>query len=82
MDISTCGAGVRGLRARVGEVKTMIIEPQKFFGIEPFGFQAICRWVKRGGKDREYVAGFEIAAVRKEGLSKLQLLIERLRLPN
>jgi len=81
-DISSKGVGVRGLRARVGEAKAMIIEPQPFFAIDPFGFQATCRWVKREGENRDYVAGFEIVAVLEDHFAKLQQLIGKLRLPD
>jgi hypothetical protein len=79
-DISRAGVRVRGLRAKGGETKVMIVQPQHFFRIDPFGFQATCRWVRREGEYRAYVAGFEITHVEKDELEKLERLIGKLRL--
>ena len=79
-EISTIGVRVKGLRALVGETKRLRIEPQQFMHIDPFHFQAVCRWAKREGENRDYVAGFEITAIEEEDSSKLYQFVAKQRL--
>lgn len=79
-DISVIGIRVRGLRTRVGETKRLRIQPQQFLQIDPFDFQAVCRWVKREGENRDYVAGFQITGMDEDAVAKLQEVIRKQRL--
>ncbi len=79
-EISQTGLGTKGIRASVGETKTLVISPEKLFLIDPFAFDAVCRWTRREGANREHVAGFEIVAISEEGSARLRELIGRLSL--
>ncbi|MBI4962364.1 MAG: PilZ domain-containing protein [Desulfomonile tiedjei] len=79
-DISTKGIGARGIQATPGETKTLVIDPGHFFPIEPFSFEAICRWVRREGPNRDYVGGFEITEISEEGEKRLQEIVSKVSL--
>jgi hypothetical protein len=72
------GIGVKGLRARVDEVKTLVMRPEKLFQLSPFILSAKCRWVKPSDQEQEIQAGFEIIYIVHEELQKLRNLIETL----
>ena len=72
------GMGVKGLKAKVDEVKTLVIRPEKLFQLSPFILSAKCRWVKPSGDEQEILAGFEIIYIAEKELQKLRDLIETL----
>jgi hypothetical protein len=74
-DISSQGVGIKGIQTSVGETKTFEINPGRIFPVDPFGFQAVCRWVAREGTEKDYVAGFEIVSISEESLENLRKLI-------
>ena len=77
-DISTTGFGARGIKASPGDVKTLAINPGKLFSIDAFNFEAVCRWVRRDGPNRDYVGGFEITAISDESEQKLRDLVGKI----
>lgn len=74
-DIHLRGMGVRGFRAAVDETSTFVVAPEAPLGVEPFMFEAQCRWTgrERGG---ELCAGFRITKISEENQEKLERLIE------
>ena len=75
-DISSKGAKISGLEAKVGEIKTFIVPTNNFSHVEPFAFQAECRWVDGDGS----TAGFQIIKISTRGWGELQKLIRFLTL--
>jgi hypothetical protein len=76
-DISTKGIGARGIKASPGEVKTLVINPANLLSVDAFSFEAVCRWVRRDGPNRDYVGGFEITAISEESEQKLRDLVSK-----
>lgn len=79
-DISTKGIGARGIKASPGDVKSLEINPVNLFSIDPFSFEAVCRWVRRDGPDRDYVGAFEITDISEDNAARLQNLISKIAL--
>lgn len=75
-DMSEKGIGVVGITARVGEVKTLLVLHEEFVVIEPFLFEAQCRWVKLSETDGTTAAGFRITSITSEDLRQLKQLLE------
>jgi PilZ domain len=73
-DISEKGVGIKGLQAKVNEIRSLYIAPDDFVEVEPFRFEGRCRWVKKspGG---DYSAGFEITNISNSGLEELRRLV-------
>ena len=74
-DLSDEGVGTRGLTVQPDETKTLIVEPDSFLEVDPFSFQARCRW-SRIADDGESNAGFEIIFISGSDLVELQKLIQ------
>jgi len=79
-DISMRGIGAKGIQASPGEVKTLVINPVDLLSIDPFSFEAICRWVRRDGPNRDYVAGFEITVISEDHEKRLRDLVSKISL--
>jgi len=47
-DLTEKSVAVTGIGARVDQEKTLVIPADEFFRIEPFSFDAVCRWVRQG----------------------------------
>lgn len=75
-DMSEKGIGVTDLPARVGEFKTLLVLHEEFVVIEPFLFEAQCRWVKLSESDGTVTAGFRITSISSEDLRQLKQLLE------
>jgi hypothetical protein len=75
-DLSEVGVGVRGLVAEVGESKSLVVVPDEFLDIEPFSFEAKCRWSRMGAKGKVCNAGFEITDISENNLIQLQELLQ------
>ncbi len=81
-DISEKGVGVRGLRVKQGETKTLAVMADSFFSVDPFSFDAVCRWVKKRRADGTVDAGFEITNISEEGATRLRKVIRLLNIGN
>ena len=79
-DISTKGIGARGIKAAPGDVKNLVINPVNLFSIDAFSFEAVCRWVRRDGPNRDYVGGFEITAISNDNEKSLRDLVSKISL--
>ncbi|MBM3298611.1 MAG: PilZ domain-containing protein, partial [Deltaproteobacteria bacterium] len=69
------GVGIVGIPSRVGESKTFLVLHDEFVLIEPFMFEAQCRWATRNDPGGEFVSGFEITDISEKDLGELQKLI-------
>ncbi|MGO9569247.1 MAG: PilZ domain-containing protein [Desulfomonilaceae bacterium] len=75
-DLSEEGVGVSGLVADVGEVKSLVVVPDEFLEVEPFSFEALCRWFRNEKSGKISNAGFEITDITEDSLMKLQELLQ------
>jgi hypothetical protein len=75
-DITEKGLGVVGIPSEIGDVKTLLILHEEFVVIEPFLFEAQCRWVRKSPQDGEVTAGFLITRIADEDHKQLKQLIE------
>jgi hypothetical protein len=76
-DISTKGIGARGIKASPGDVKILVVNPANMFSIDAFSFEAVCRWIRRDGPNRDYIGGFDISAISEENEKRLQGLVSK-----
>jgi hypothetical protein len=77
-DLSKKGLSVRGLEAKAGEIKNLVV-PSDYFGeFGTFMFDAQCRWVNQDRKG-EYIAGFEISHISIPNMVEFEILLKLLR---
>jgi uncharacterized protein (DUF433 family) len=81
LDVADAGVRVRGISAKVGDVKALVVPEERFMEFARFTFDAECRWVK---KDPEgaFVTGFEISHISIGNLKEFQLLLHLVRVGN
>lgn len=77
-DITEAGMLVTGIKARVGEVKSLLVQADEFADVYPFVFDATCRWSEVSGGQE--AAGFEITNITERSFKELQKLIHYLTL--
>jgi hypothetical protein len=76
-DISEKGFRVIGIESGVGETKSFVIVAHELFQtVYPLVFEAQCRWVKREGANREWVAGYEITRISDPSLEELRRVVK------
>ncbi|MGO9568750.1 MAG: PilZ domain-containing protein [Desulfomonilaceae bacterium] len=80
-DISHKGIGVLGIKAKVGDTKTLVVPGDEFGEFAAFNFDAECRWTKRDPAG-EFLAGFEISYISIGNLKEFQLLLHWVRFGN
>ncbi len=78
-DLNERGIGARGIKAEVGETKTLVIGGDEFGEYAAFALDALCRWVSKDPSG-EYLAGFEISNISVAGMGEFQILIELVRI--
>jgi hypothetical protein len=71
-DITEKGLAVQGIKADIGERKTLWILGDDIGLIDSFELEAECRWVERAGSEGQPVAGFQVIAISDEDLHSLQ----------
>jgi uncharacterized protein (DUF433 family) len=76
IDLSEVGVGVSGLEALVGEEKSLVVVPDEFLEVEPFSFEAKCRWSRMGDEDKICNAGFEITDISEGAYIQLLELLQ------
>lgn len=76
VNITREGVGLIGIKARVGEVKSLVTLGDDFTSVKPFEFQGKCRWFKRSSSLTGNVSGFQITRIGKEDLRELDRLIQ------
>lgn len=77
-DINERGVGVRGIKARLDELKTFVIPASDFFEIDPIVFEAKCRWVNPRDRDADAIGGFQIVNISETSLQDLRRLVHAL----
>jgi hypothetical protein len=73
LDITETGVGVVGIPAKAGDVKTLLIRHDLLVLIQPFSFQAECRWTRE--TEADCLAGFRIARIAERDVLQLRKLI-------
>ncbi len=76
-NITDRGVGVKGMRAKVGETLTLIIDAGAYVAVAPIAFNGQCRWVRKKSSG-DYVAGFEITMISRDNLLQLRKVIQEL----
>jgi uncharacterized protein (DUF433 family) len=81
LDVAEEGLRVRGINAKAGDVKALVVPEDRFMEFARFTFDAECRWAR---KDHEgaFVAGFKISHISIGNLKEFQLLLHLVRLGN
>jgi len=79
-DVSGKGVGVRGVEAQKAETKILVVSAEKLFPVQPFGFRAVCRWVKRRRADGIIDSGFEITTISRKAAQEFRKIVELLSL--
>jgi len=75
-DVSEKGIGVQKMNIKVSDIKRLVVLANEYFSIEPFGFEAQCRWTTPTTDDRHPLAGFEIINISEESLKSLGKFVE------
>jgi hypothetical protein len=79
LDITERGVGIIGLPAVVGQLKKLMVFSEEFLEIDPFVFEATCRWAKNEEITGDCVSGFQISLIADPDLEELRKVIELLR---
>ncbi len=75
-DMSVMGFRTRGIRADIGDKKTVAIHSNEFKGGRVINLSAACRWFRKEGVDRNlWIAGFQIIHVLDDDLKLIQRII-------
>lgn len=74
--LSDTDIGTIGIDANVGDIKLLVISPEKFVHIDPFALEAVCRSVKQAPEGT--YAGFRITNISERHLEYLKKLIRML----
>jgi|WetSurMetagenome_2_1015567.scaffolds.fasta_scaffold1203624_1 hypothetical protein len=77
LDITNKGVRVKGIEARVDEIKRFIITAKRLFKLAPITIEVVCRWTE-GGTDECSDSGFEIISISKADALELEELIHTL----
>ena len=75
-DISEKGIRIQKMDTKLDEIKSLVVLANEYFSIEPFGFQAQCRWTSPARDEAGMLAGFEIINISEESLKSLVKFIE------
>lgn len=74
-DITEKGVGAIGIPAQPGDIRTFLVLHDELVLVEPFMFEARCRWVSKKQPDVDSVAGFQITYISEKDLKELRELI-------
>lgn len=75
-DISLRGVGVEGIKAKVGEIRTLRLRSSELAQSSTFEFKVECRWINgRGEYDGEQAAGFEITSIDTDAFEELSKIV-------
>jgi hypothetical protein len=75
-DVSEKGIGVQKMDTKVDEVKNLLVLANEYFSINPFVFEAQCRWTSPTTDERHLLAGFEIIKISEESSKSLGRFIK------
>ncbi len=74
-DLAEGGVGVIGIETEVDEIKTFVILGDEFGAVDPFQFEAQCRWVNRQDPGEPIMSGFRITNIEDQHRRSLHQLI-------
>lgn len=74
-DITEKGIGIRGIQARIGETKTLVIDCRNFLDVAAIWFDAECVWIEPSKKPEDWQGGFQIKKITPQDLTHLRKLI-------
>ena len=66
------GIHIVNLSTNVGEKKNFLVPASEFADVQPFSFEAECRWARAQTDTERQTAGFEITRISDEGLQQLR----------
>jgi hypothetical protein len=75
-DVSEKGIGVQKMDTKVDEIKNLVVLANEYFSINPFVFEAQCRWTCPTTDERHLLAGFEIIKISEESSKSLGKFIK------
>ncbi len=75
-DISENGIRIQKMDTKLDEIKSLVVLANEYFSIDPFGFQAQCRWTSPARDEAGMLAGFEIINISDESFKSLAKFIE------
>jgi PilZ domain len=77
-NLSQNGIGVLGIKARVGETRTLVVRLNGIADCRSVRFEAKCRWVLQSETEgQECIAGFEITGIEDVALNELRKVLRR-----
>jgi hypothetical protein len=79
-EVTEKGVGVAGIQARIGEVKSFVIECRPFLEVDNILLEAECIWMEAGKKPEDWYGGFQIAKISPKDLKNLRELMQLLSL--
>jgi hypothetical protein len=79
-EVTEKGVGISGIRARIGEVKSLVISCRPFLEVDNIWLEAECIWMNAGKKTEEWYGGFQIIKISPKDLKNLRQLIQLLSL--
>jgi len=74
-DITEKGIGITGIQARIGEIKTLVIDSRDYLDVGAIWFDAECVWMQPGKTAGEWRGGFQIKRIDPQDLKRLRDLI-------
>lgn len=79
-EVTDRGLTVEGIQARIGETKTLVIPCRHLLNVDDIWFEAQCLWTEYNRETGQWVSGFQITSITKEGLGHLRELVRLLTL--
>jgi c-di-GMP-binding flagellar brake protein YcgR len=78
LDISEKGLQLAGIPIKLHQQKTLMIQIDKSWNVNPFSFDVECRWCNQENEDEPYVCGLEIINISQRDQEELLKVVERL----
>jgi hypothetical protein len=75
-ELNEKGLLIVNLSTNVGEKKNFLIPASDFADVQPFSFEAECRWTRARTDTERQAAGFEITRISDEGLQQLREFVQ------
>ena len=75
-ELTEKGLQIVNLSTNVGEKKNFLIPASEFVDVQPFSFEAECRWTRAQTDTERQAAGFEITRISDEGLQQLREFLQ------
>ncbi len=82
LDITEGGVGLKGIEAKTGEFKNLVIPANKFFDVARVEFRARCSWVNREESTGKCIGGYEITNISPGASIELRKLVQLIELAN